>query len=313
MSRNEINRMLELVDEKYIAETEPRNNQVRKNEYKKRRNIIKAIILEATIFIIIGLGYILIGQLNNQESADFNYESLFKKNPEQTQRSEYILEAGGVEYRYDTVQNASDLPFDTSDFSKVSAHMYCDENGTPVNLIINLSNEEVGKRLYIVLTGKGKLFSNFDMDEIASERKGVKVYGCEVSTNSNKKPLNLFLNVKSTGYNLTSEGMSYIEMGKVLDGILEKGISLEIFDTAKATKMDKINKDISLEEAKELESFKERVSDLQNIQNMSLLDNIYYVSIHENDIPVSEIMYMSYDVVSNTDSAYEHEHLSVTR
>ncbi len=284
--------MLELIDDKYIIEIELENNQEKKNNQKRWRNTMRTAMAAAVVFLIFGLTYILIGQSNNHKDANYNYENLFRKNVNPPVKGSELT-AGGRECHYYGIQNLPDLPFDTSEYSNADADLYYDENGIPANLVLTLSNEKTGKGLSIIIE-KNFILAGMDEKE-AVNRNGVNVFGYERDSSSDKQRLELFFKLEGKGYYLESSGMNYEETGGILDAIIEEGISLNDFDTTKGIKANEIIKTITLKEAEELESFKERVSDLENIQGMSLENNLCdYTVTYEKDEVTSERLILPY-------------------
>lgn len=317
--------MLELAEEKYIIEAEPGEL-----EKQKKRHLLsgrmKGMIAAALLLLVFGITYLVTKQLNltdggeeqtetknildeDEKQTDINenqdYASIFttiEENEPGLISSDYTLEEpGGTAYRFDTPEAFSDLPFDMEGFQQRQAYVYCDKDGVPVNLLLTLSASEGDKSMSLVISGRGGIYSCYPTDILTEEknsviRNGVQVYGFDNSANSDTISLSLYFKMNQQGYSMECSGMTYEEAGKILDGILTEGMTVNSLDISQGIQLGRETRSITLAEAEKLEAFKGYVTNLTSINDMTLIDNRcdYYME-YENHVLVQESLCLQYN------------------
>lgn len=308
MDKKNINRMLELAEEKYIIEAEPGKQKKRPLLSGSRKGMIAAALL----FLVFGITYLVTKQLNltdgGEEQTDVNlnqdYASIFtpiEENEPGRIGLDYTLEEpGGTTYRFDTPEAFSGLPFDIDGFQQRQAYVYCDKDGVPVNLLLILSVPEGDKSMSLVISGRGGIYSCYPTDILTEEKKsvtrnGVQVYGFDNSSNSDTTSLSLYFKMNQQGYSMECSGMTYEEAGKILDGILTEGMTVNSLNISQGIKLGRETRSIPLAEAEKLEAFKGYVTNLTSINDMTLMDNQcdYYME-YENNALVKESLRLQY-------------------
>ncbi len=328
MNKNDINRMLELIDEKYIIETEPGKKHMKTGW----TGGMKSVLAAALLFLVFGATCLAADRLfltqkeekepgsdleqivkeeretteesdqKETEHQDMNqkYASIFKTaEKKETLSQDITLQAGGVEYRFDTIKDLTELPFESWGFQEGRACVYCNETGTPENMFFCLNDNEKYKSILITVFGSGNFYSCYKIDEGDSvDWNGIQVFGYEsaVETDNGTLPeLSLYFRVNGTGYSIECSGMDYGEAGRILDEIIGGALSPDGFDISKGIKVKKEYKDISLAEAGKLPAFQDFMTDLTKINDMALRDYQCNYSIgYENDMAVWENLWMEY-------------------
>lgn len=327
MNKNDLNRMLELIDDKYIQEAEPGKN--RRLRWRVALLPVAAIICMSIILINVIMkdsrnsnyddggnnsGNVIESNndvnsaddsnKNSEEVAEIDYKKYFNTAVEQI-ALDYTLEAGGASYSFES-ENAmytelgiTKLPFACDDYH-VSATAFCDSEGNVENALIRLDGRSGYKNILITVSASGNLYSCFPLDEYGGmDRNGVTVYGYETLDEDNKLGLNLYFVSEGIGYNISSYGLEYNEAVAVMDGIIDSGIALDTFDLSLGVKHTSTREELTLEEAGKLETFRNLIPTTNIVEDMELEnDKCYYYIDYEDDEPVYEgldISYYNYD------------------
>ena len=332
MNKKDINRMLDLADEEYIIETEPGKKHMKNEKETGWAEGIKGVLAAALLFLVFGAAYLAADRLfltqkeekepesdwgqtvkeerdtteeddkKETEHREMNqkYASIFKpaENKEIVSR-DITLQAGGVEYRYDTIEELTELPFESWGFQEGSGNIYCNETGTPENMFFYLADNEQHRIMTIIITGSGDFCSCYVMDEgTPVVWNGIPVLGYEypVETDTGTlSQLSLYFRVNGAGYSMECSGMEYGEAGKILDEIIAGALSTDGFDTSKGIKVRNEYKDITLAEAGKLPAFQNYMTDLTRINDLVLEDyQCSYTTGYENDVVVWENLWLEY-------------------
>lgn len=328
MNKNDINRMLDMVDEKYIIETEPGKNH-KKNEKENRwTEGMKGVLAAALLLFVFGITYLAADRLflthkgenetkshweqssreeedtaketdkketENQEKMNQKYASIFKPVEKKTETvsQDITLQAGGVEYRYDTIKDLTTIPFVSWGFQEGTADVFYNEAGTPENMMLSLWNDEKHKKMILTVIGSGDFYSCYKIEEgDPVDWNGIQVYGYE---NSDDMSLSMHFRVNGIGYSVECFGMDYWEAGKILDGIMAGEVSADDFDISKGIKVSSEYKDITIAEAGKLEAFQNCMTNLTRINDLVLENQqCSYTIGYENDVPAWEYLSMEY-------------------
>lgn len=185
---------------------------------------------------------------------------------------DYTLSLGGAEYRYEGADSLSGLPFSIDGFSTAEASVYYDKEEQWANTLLYFADDAAQKHLTITISGKGNFYSCFAIDEDEGvERFGTMVYGFDLSAFSSEEIyLEMYFRREGLGYGITSTGLSYEEMGKIMDNILTKGLNGTEFDRSHAVKCTKEIFRMSLEEACALPSFAGFVPQIYEVGSLSV-------------------------------------------
>lgn len=328
MNKNDINRMLDMVDEKYIIETEPGKNRKKNGKENRWTEGMKGVLAAALLLFVFGITYLAADRLfpthkgenetkshweqssrkeedttkeadkketENQEKMNQKYASIFKPVEKKTEtvNQDITLQAGGVEYRYDTIKDLTTIPFVSWGFQEGTANVFYNEAGTPENMMLSLSNDEKHKKMILTVIGSGDFYSCYKIEEgDPVDWNGIQVYGYE---NSDAMSLSMHFRVNGIGYSVECFGMDYWEAGKILDGIMAGEVSADDFDISKGIKVSSEYKDITIAEAGKLETFQNCMTNLTRINDLVLENQqCSYTIGYENDVPAWEYLNMEY-------------------
>lgn len=328
MNKNDINRMLDLAEDKYIIESEPGRKHMKTGWAEG----IKGVLAAALLFLVFGATYLAADRLfltqkeqkepgsewkqsvkqevdttkeaetkeTEHREMDQKYASIFKPaDKKETVSQDITLQAGGVEYRYDTIKGLTELPFESWGFQEGRGNIYCNETGMPENMFFYLADNEQHRSMTITIIGSGDFYSCYVKDEgTPVEWNGIQVLGYEypVETDTGTlTQLSLYFRVNGAGYSMECSGMEYGEAGKILDEIIAGVLSTDSFDTSKGIKVRNEYKDISLAEAGKLAAFQNYMTDLIRINDLVLGGyQCSYTTGYENDIAVWESLRLEY-------------------
>ena len=279
-------------------------DEASKVQSNKKKLILKWGTLAACICIIITITVwiktfngkeIVYDNSNNIEGKEdvlVDYSSYFVENYPAAEFS-YTLEGGGKAYKFLNFDNKLDLPFKVDELDKEEMDIYCDKEGNPVNGLLRFNNEKENKALYITVSNTGNLYTDcYDLKKVPyTTRDKVKIYGFESGDNTYGKSLQLaFVSQSGIGYTIDGFNLSYNEMGEILEGILNEGIDITSIDLNKADSVTWNDKrDITLEEARKLESFSGHTPKKDFIGNLTLEECAYYVTYKNSDIDFEEM------------------------
>ncbi len=332
MNKNDINRMLDLAEDKYIIESEPGRKHMKTGKKTGWAEGIKGVLAAALLFLVFGVTYLAADRLfltqkeqkepgsewkqtvkqevdttkeaetkeTEHREMDQKYASIFKPaDKKETVSQDITLQAGGVEYRYNTIKGLTELPFESWGFQEGRGNIYCNETGVPENMFFYLADNEQHRSMTITITGSGDFYSCYVKDEgTPVEWNGIQVLGYEypVETDTGTlTQLSLYFRVNGAGYSMECSGMEYGEAGKILDEIIAGALSTDGFDTSKGIKVRNEYKDITLAEAGKLPAFQDYMTDLIRINDLVLGDyQCSYTTGYENDIAVWESLRLEY-------------------
>ena len=311
MNHEELKKMVNQIDDKYIKEAEPKKSSYmvgRKTVFFYGRTIVK--IAAAVTIILVGgtlLDHWNVKTPTNNletpitESAVEENETdpsrFFQATKTESVMLDYTLEVGGPTYQFDELKNVPvQLPGDGI-YTKGGATLYCNDMDEVENAIISFRNEKEEKYVGITISKRGNFFSCSPIERKNEVTyRGTEVFGYEQTSQDNTKSLELYFTLDGAAYTIHSSGLSYEEMVEILDMILSDNIQPEKFDRSKASKKETTGRRLTISEVNQLETFEGKVPSITNIGNLSLAQdsgNNYFKEL-ENDKIVSEQYNMSY-------------------
>lgn len=227
-------------------------------------------------------------QGQEETASGIDYSIYFQEEfPSDMIAADYTLEAGGHRYEYKGEPAAEPLGIDPGVFSEAEATVYCDPDGTPVNLLFYLSNQTDGEYLSLACSEKGTLFSCFPIEEANGvEYQGVMVYGYHhpyPEHTSDPWSLELYFRRDGVGYSLSSSGMTYDEVGAVMASIFAAGFRPSSYDPGRGEECYRTLETISFEQANEV--FENNVPALEQVAGMNLEEGCrYFVSYRDGRV-----------------------------
>lgn len=178
------------------------------------------------------------GMNSGGATQDTGYAFLFQSKDKWdiTYEVKFAMEQGGPAYLFKNAKDMPTLPFDTTQFAEIRATLYSKNNGEIPNTLIELIKDEE-KHLDIVVNTKGYYVECRAKDlHDGVELRGVTVYAYDMSANMDESDLRAFFTDNGKSYSIQAWGLSYNEVGTIIDEIIQNGISADDFDLSKATK-----------------------------------------------------------------------------
>ncbi len=239
MNRNELEQMLTLVDEKYIAELgdgEETTSDVTVQKPSIRRFVPWAAAAAAVCLCVVGVGLLQRGELRTgtevqladntaSDSPDMGGYDLIWEEAENFACIDYVYDAGG-----ECISGGVPvLPFAIPELDPAhdSRHyFYLDESGNPVRMSLILSGED--KSLYLTLCDEGRVYpTHFEADFSAdASRSNPVLHIYDMTSEIDKSPnYELYFIHNGVGMSMETFGYTAEEAIDVAAILLKEGYS----------------------------------------------------------------------------------------
>jgi hypothetical protein len=237
-----------------------------------------------------------------EAEAKTDYSVYFQNPSTDRMEADYTLEAGGGRYEYERAEAEAQLGFDAARFASVEATVFCDSQERPENLLVCLADESSGKYLSLTVSESGNLFSCYPIEESGGmDYRGTPVYGFQYTPPlSDSLSLELYFRKDGAGYMLSSTGLSYEEMGAVMESVFASGLRPSSYDLSRGTECRRTLESLSFSRARELSSFAGNIPTLKKVAGMSLEEGCRYFVEYRGGQVELETLEMSY----SNDSSY---------
>ncbi len=286
MKRTDIERMISLVDDRYIDEI------FQDKITGKRRNIFVTFAAVAAALAVVagGIGYLVSNAGNADKiTADdpivsefgiVDYSLYFQNYDESAVEVEgdggVLSEATGIScYFSDSEYVKSVMPFDISGFANAECRFAYDYKDEVRGIMMHADNRTEGnqknvKMLDVEVYEQGELFPHLSLGKCKSmKRFDVDVYGFDFREEDNT--LGVIFAMDGKEYLIGGNSMSYDEIGLIMDSIIENGLWAERFDLSKAEmEYGDISANITLGEANFIEPFAGHVPQIHKFGDMTL-------------------------------------------
>ena len=326
MNKNDLERMLSLADDRYVEELFSEKISMS----KRRPYALFAGCAAALIAVAAGINLLVgdpggsddITDLNriqtettftesalplsgiDGENENSEYRMYFKKAPENTIDVQNY-DTGGLRYEFTGDYVREVVPFETDRYHDTLAGIFCDNEGNPVNTVIQFRNDyivfQLNDGMNITINENGELFPQYSLEEYTPvKRFGVDVYGFEMPADKYGNSLYLYFVSGGRGYSISFyNGASYDEAGAVMDAIILNGLSSSDFDLSKGIKKGTVHEKISLDEANKLEDFEGFIPNIETFRadegNYVLASSTFY-SKSTNDISEGQQVTLKYQL-----------------
>ena len=329
MNKNDLERMLSLVDDRYVNEL-----FFDKITMSKRRPyVVFASCAAALIAVIAGIGVLVNNFGESEEIIDLNqirteitvtesafpYSAVKGGDDEETDYSKYFqseyfswdvfynAEIGGRTYQFPLEYTWEIVPF--ADFFEDgfgSAAVSTDKDGNAVHGVLDYCDLSGQHRVYINMWSKKRIYT--DMKSKPVKRNGVDVYGCDryIPPFSDPEHLigrTLYFFANGTDYMMEfSSDFSHEEAVKLMDIVIESGFSPASFDLSKGSKSDSNGGAIYLLEANTIEPFSGYIPTAERVDFGNGRDcwlNVNFSEIYKNDEIAQKQVFIHYQEASD--------------
>ncbi|MDE5859457.1 MAG: hypothetical protein K2H23_03585, partial [Oscillospiraceae bacterium] len=302
MNKSEFERMISLVDEKYVDE------MLEEKIYGKRKNIFLSLgaVAAALTLTVGGISYfvstagngdiavtdhtvVMIDDLIYTEVTNvtetvvpIDYEDFFRNKGGEYPISFYCNwdnEFGNdSQNTFDIDYVKSIIPFSAEGYSdsRNQAYAYCDGNNEPFGVSMYFESEfdETAspkfKSIDIYICTAGKLSHSFPLEEAEPVNCfGTDIYGFDDTDNyyagAYDRKLKAYFAVDGMEYAIGTSNLSCEETVNIIRDIIQSGFSIKDFDLSAGSDFDYEVTDISLEEANMIEPFAGYIPQVNNV------------------------------------------------
>ncbi len=238
MNRNELERMLSEVDEKYAAElldTEEITSGVTIIQHSR---FGKWVAAAAAVCLCVLGGGMALGRLQGMHPSEgssvtdqhsfstdqhTDYDLIRESVPKELHVIDYTLEAGGGTMRTD----CSALPLPEGEYDQIRSHFFCDENGKVVNSSTHAISGDCS--VQVIISDGGKLFPPYffvDFSGDADRRKpAIHIY--DMTNGSDKQQYELYYLYNGIGMTMETYGYTEEEAVNLAASLIQYNVTSE--------------------------------------------------------------------------------------